>query len=129
MINQLDFKEIAPPKATAAFSGDHIVAGLPIPKTSRIELFSSAEWEVFVEEWASSLKTKYANVRRFSGAGDKGIDIAGFIKTSKFDDGWDNYQCKHYDHPLRPADIWIEIGKLVYYSHLKEYPLRRTIFL
>jgi len=32
------------------------------------------------------------------------------------DDPWDNYQCKQFAEKLRPADIWIEIGKMVYWS-------------
>src|SRR5690606_17102472 len=38
---------------------------------------------------------------------------------------WDNYQCKRYSHPLRPTDIWVEIGKIIYYSHLGEYYVPR----
>ncbi|WP_146561133.1 ABC-three component system protein [Posidoniimonas corsicana] len=34
---------------------------------------------------------------------------------------WDNFQCKHYDHSLRPSDVWIELGKLMYYTHTKQY--------
>lgn len=34
----------------------------------------------FVEEWAYyCLTTKYEHVLRFSGAGDMGIDVAGFV--------------------------------------------------
>ncbi|MEX0937333.1 MAG: ABC-three component system protein [Pirellulales bacterium] len=38
---------------------------------------------------------------------------------------WDNYQCKHYDHPLTPSDIWLELGKLVYYTHKEEFTYPR----
>jgi len=40
-------------------------------------------------------------------------------------DGWDNYQCKHYQSRLAPSDVWIEFGKLVYYTHLGEYTYAR----
>jgi hypothetical protein len=50
-----------------------------------------------------------------------GVDIAGFTSESGFQDVWDNYQCKRYDHPLRPSDIWVELGKIIYYSFKKEY--------
>ena len=38
-----------------------------------------------------------------------------------FQGPWDNYQCKRYAQPLRPSDIWVEIGKIIYYSHRKEF--------
>jgi hypothetical protein len=121
LVDVKDFKEISP-KASTGFGPAHIYAGLPIPKTTRIRQFSPEEWADFLEEWASSLKDRYASVLQFSGAGDKGIDIAGFLKGTTFDGGWDNYQCKHYSHALRPSDVWIEIGKVVFYSFNQEYP-------
>ena len=41
-------------------------------------------------------KTRYAQVQRFSGARDKGIDIAGFTDDAKLLGVWDNYQCKRF---------------------------------
>jgi hypothetical protein len=128
MVTLSDLKEISPKVTSKAFSSGHIVGGLPIPKQSRIELFSSAEWEQFVEEWSSSLKDNYVAIRRFSSAGDKGIDIAAFLENAQFADGWDNYQCKHYNAALRPTDIWIEIGKVIYYTYIGEYPAPRKYF-
>jgi hypothetical protein len=96
----------------------------------RVRGFSPDDWEEFIEEWASSLKGDYLKVRRFGGSGDLGVDIAGFCTDQGFVGVWDNYQCKRYDHPLRPGDIWVEIGKIIYYSHLGEYiPPRRHYFV
>lgn len=93
------------------------MGGLPIPKVARVKIFSPDEFEAFIEEWANSLTPDpYAKVRRFAGSGDMGIDIAGFTADAGFEDPWDNYQCKRYDHPLRPADIYKEIGKILYYT-------------
>ncbi len=47
-------------------------------------------------------------------SGDQGIDIVGFITDANWDGGWDNYQCKRYNNPLCPGDIWVEIGKIIY---------------
>lgn len=52
-----------------------------------------------------------------------GRDIVATCADVK--DGWDNYQCKHYRDPLTPSDVWIELGKLVYYTHLGEYTYPR----
>lgn len=65
-----------------------------------------------------SSQKKYLTVRRFGGSGDLGVDISGFCSDKGFNGEWDNYQCKRYDHPLRPSDIWVEIGKIIYYSYI-----------
>lgn len=121
MISESDLKEIEPPRSQAAASSGHVHSGLPIPKAARIRTFSADDWEGFVEEWATTLAGRYAKVRRFGGSGDKGVDVACFHTTDGFFGAWDNYQCKHYGHPLRPSDIWVEIGKVIYYSFSGEY--------
>lgn len=121
MINDTDLKEIKPNLPKCLASAEHVQSGLPIPKPARVLAFSPDDWEVFVEEWATSLKDSYTKVSRFGGSGDCGVDIAGFCTSDGFMKNWDNYQCKHYDHPLYPSDIWIEIGKIVYYSHIGKY--------
>src|SRR3954463_3986304 len=65
-----------------------------------------------VEEWATTLLPAFKKVRRFGGSGDLGIDIAGFSSDSGFKGPWTNHQCERYGHPLRPSDIWVEIGKI-----------------
>lgn len=119
MIPDSDMKVIEP-QPTATPSSAHVQTGVPVPKPVRVRNFSPDEWEEFVEEWATTL-TSYASVRRFGGAGDCGVDIAGFYSPSGFEGSWDNYQCKRYDHPLRPSDVWVEIGKIIYYSFMQEY--------
>ena len=127
-MNPEDLKDIAPKKPESAYAALQVIVGIPISKTARLQLFSASEWESFVEEWASSLKTQYVAVKRFGGAGDKGVDIAAFTDKKYFAAPWDNYQCKHYDHALTPSDIWIEIGKLLYYTFTREYTTPRRYF-
>ncbi|WP_218777686.1 ABC-three component system protein [Acetobacter malorum] len=124
LIANSDFKSIAPKAISEVASADHVQAGLPIPKAIRVQVFSPDDWEGFTEEWASSLKG-YAIVRRFAGAGDMGLDVTGFTAAAGFSAPWDNYQCKRYDHPLRPSDIHVEIGKIIYYSWLGEFTVPR----
>lgn len=125
MISEADLKAILPKASGSAPSSSHIQSGVPIPKVMRVRLFSPDEWEEFTEEWASSLKSDYTKVRRLGGSGDLGVDIAGFCSEQGFEGEWDNYQCKRYDHPLRPGDIWVEIGKIIFYSHSGEYAAPR----
>ena len=92
-----------------------IRSGPPIVPIERIKLFSASDWEGFVNEWVSSLDA-YALVERASGPGDMGCDVIATLDPTLTDGPWDNYQCKHYDHPLAPSDIWIELAKLCYFT-------------
>lgn len=128
MIDEADLKPVAPTGAASTASASHISSGLPIPPALRVQVFSPDDWEMFTEEYASSLEAAYAKVRRFGGAGDMGIDVACFHTDQGFAGGWDNYQCKRYDHALRPSDIWVEIGKIIYYSFNYKYPVPKKHF-
>lgn len=128
MMDENDFKELSPSFHGGLYSSAHVNSGIPIPKTRRIQLLSADEWEEFTEEWASSLKESYHCVKRFSGSGDKGLDIVGFIGSNQFSDGWDNYQCKFYENPLTPSDIWVEFGKIIYFTYCGDYPPPRKYF-
>lgn len=110
---------LASPATPAGVPAEIVVAGLPIPAIERIRIFSDRQWEEFVLEWVDSLRDEYALVERCGGAGDMGRDV---IATSKDDSSvWDNYQCKHYKNALTPGDIWVELGKLVYYTQRGDY--------
>jgi hypothetical protein len=115
-------KPVCLSKPEVCHSAEHVRNGIPMPKTTRVTTFSPAEWESFTEEWARSLENLYVRVSRYGGSGDQGVDVAGFISDKGWEGGWDNYQCKHYDHALNPSDIWVEIGKIIYYSYKQEYP-------
>lgn len=116
------------PGGGVAASSDVVTAGLPIPPIERLRIFSASQWEDFVLEWADSLRGQYGTVERCGGAGDMGRDIIAFDKTDPAI--WDNFQCKHYKAGLTPGDIWVELGKLVYYSFIKEYTYpRKYVFV
>lgn len=125
-MGRLSTESLPTPSDVAGVSADSVMAGPLIPAIERIRLFSDEQWEEFVLEWGDSLCEKYVRVERCGGAGDMGRDI---IATCK-DDGslWDNYQCKHYRHPLRPSDIWLELGKLIYYTRRGDYTYPRQYY-
>ena len=106
---------------TTLFKVNHGKNILPI---KRMEIFSADEWEIFVEEWLEIKRAKYIEVERFGGAGDKGRDVAAYITDNRIANyKWDCYQCKHYNNPLMPSQMWIEFGKLLYYTFKGEYPV------
>lgn len=116
------------PQPSNGVSADVVVAGLPIPPIERIRIFSARQWEEFVLEWADSLRDTYGRVDRCGGAGDMGRDVVAFDTSNNT--VWDNYQCKHYKDPLTPSAVWVELGKLVYYTRHNEYTYpRRYVFV
>lgn len=105
---------IPEPEPPLPVPADAVASGPPIPAIERIKLFSDSQWEEFVLEWVDSLRVDYLRVERCAGAGDMGRDIIATIRKGSGD--WDNYQCKHYREPLAPTQIWVELGKLAYYT-------------
>jgi len=114
------------PTAPPGLSAEAVASGQPIPPIERIKIFSNTQWEEFVLEWADSLRAKYSLVERCGGAGDMGRDVIAMCVEPG--DSWDNYQCKHYKDPLRPAQIWVELGKLVYYTKRGDYTYPRRYY-
>ncbi|MFB2827624.1 ABC-three component system protein [Aeromonas veronii] len=130
MIDDADLIEIKPPAQSCAALVEHVQTGIPVTKASRLMIFSPDEWEQFVEEWASYLLSLYKKVRRFGGSGDLGIDIAGFQDDNGFMGAWDNYQCKRYQSALTPTNVYVEIGKIIYYSFQRRYkPPKKYYFV
>lgn len=116
----------SPPAPAACASADLVLAGHPIPAIDRVKLFSDRQWEDFVLEWADSLRERYERVDRCGGAGDMGRDVIATIKGGS--GAWDNYQCKHYRDSLKPTDIWIELGKLAFYTRRGDYTYPRRYY-
>ena len=90
-----------------------------------VSAYDAGQWEEFIQEWAQGLKFEYTQVQRFSGAGDKGRDVVGFLGVPGSSCQWDNYQCKHYKQPLKPSDIWVELGKLCHFTFIGDYTVPR----
>lgn len=125
-----DWGDITPPvPAPVNLTAAQVAHGPLIPPQQQILLYSPDQWEGFVQEWAYyCLKKLYTQVQRFTGSGDLGIDIAGFADAKKLLGVWDNYQCKHYDHALHPGDVWVELGKIVWYTFKGEYGVPRRYY-
>lgn len=97
-----------------------VAFGAPITDINRVYSFSPDEYEKFIRAWIEHhLKGQYTSVHHFGSSGDKGRDIVGYF--DQLNQVWDNFQCKHYNAPLAPSDIWIELGKIVYYSYIGDY--------
>ena len=116
----LTFVLTLPTAPTEACTPEQILYGPPVEPEHRIKGYSEDEFENFIREWAfyhKQLRLKqYVQVGKFGGAGDMGRDVVGYIDQPSSGGKLDIYQCKHYGHGLRPGDVWVELGKLCYYT-------------
>jgi hypothetical protein len=81
---------------------------------------TATELEKFVREWALK-KGRYHKVEPFSGPGDPGRDVVGFVSPDLHEGEWDNFQCKQYGTTLPTTAVFHEIGKVLYYSSQGEF--------
>lgn len=77
--------------------------------------------EQFVLDWTNSKTNQYVETARFSGAGDLGRDVVGFLSAAKHEGAWHNYQCKQYAKRLPTDTALCEIGKILYYAFQGEF--------
>jgi hypothetical protein len=130
-IENEELVEVQEPKYITKATNFQLLVGSIVPPIDRLKIISPSEYEEIIEEWIFEyLNKEYENVVRVGGAGDKGRDVIALVKDSR--DGqevWDNYQCKHYNGPLAPSQMWVEFGKLCYYSFIGVYTIPRKYYL
>ena len=127
MNDELPLRDIQPDKSSSA-TASQVAQGVPVPAVSRVAIMSADEWECFTEEWATHLKNEgdYRRVRRWSGSGDRGLDVIAFASDLGFDGPWDSFQCKHYVHALTPKEVCVEVGKIIYHSFRENSPFNQS---
>jgi hypothetical protein len=105
--------------------------GAPVDPLVRLASFDDTEFERFIWEWVRGyIAHRYAEVQHRGGAGDKGRDIVAWLDdSSAASRRWDLYQCKRYKDPLTPSDFLVELGKLCFYTHRKDYSTPRQYFI
>lgn len=118
MVVDDEFVEIEPELTAVVPTAAQISGGIPIPPVRLLQVMSPDDWEAFTQEWLSYHRTQgsYHSIKKYSGSGDLGLDVVGFTSSNGFAEPWDSYQCKHYDHPLYPSDVWGEVGKIIFHS-------------
>lgn len=84
--------------------------------------------EQFVLDWVNSKTNQYVETARFSGAGDLGRDVVGFLSEKKHEGSWHNYQCKQYAKRLPTDTALCEIGKILYYAFQGEFTAPTAYF-
>jgi hypothetical protein len=120
----IELKPLETPKGVKRLSNLEILQGKAITAIDRIKIMSPDEYEDFILEWVDGyLKNEYHDVLQLGGAGDKGRDVIGYVDEGKTI--CDYYQCKHYQNQLSPASIYVELGKVLYYTYTGLIPVPR----
>jgi hypothetical protein len=122
------FVEVVPALTATVPTAAQVAGGIPIPPVRLLQVMSPEEWESFTSECLSYHKVQgtYHSIRKYSGAGDLGLDVVAFTTANGFAEPWDSYQCKHYDHPLTPLDVLAEVAKVIYHSFLQTPPFNQV---
>ena len=89
---------------------------------------NDTELESFVRYWGGYKNNSYVEVTRFSGSGDLGRDVVGFLSKDRHEGAWHNYQCKQYAKNLPTDTALCEIGKILYYAFLGEFSVPTQYF-
>ena len=123
-----EFADINPKAAAAVPTAAQVAGGIPVPPVRLLQVMSPEDWEGFTEEWLTFYKSKgaYYSIKRYSGAGDLGLDVVAFTSKEGFTKPWDSYQCKHYDHALEPNDVRGEVAKIIYHSFKRTPPFNQA---
>ena len=57
-----------------------------------------------------------------------GRDVIAYKGDPNTNPPWVNYQGKHYDAPLTPSEVYVELGKLCYYTFIGEFSIPERYF-
>ena len=90
--NDDEFAEIEPRATMAVSTASQVSFGIPVPPVRLLQIMSPEDWEGFTEEWLTFNKKRgiYCSVKRYSGAGDLGLDVVAFTANEGFAKPWDS---------------------------------------
>lgn len=103
----------------------------PITPEQRIILMNADQWEDFILQCCEQLRIEgeYRQVKKLGGTGDKGRDIAAYLKFPPKAAEWDMYQAKAYQNPLTPSEILADLAKLIFNVCDKTYTMPRNYYI
>jgi len=103
----------------------------PITPEQRIILMNADQWEDFILECCEQLRieNKYLQVKKLGGTGDKGRDIAAYLKFPPEAGEWDMYQAKAYQSPLTPSNLLADLAKLIFNVFVNTYTMPRNYYI
>ncbi|MBJ8422536.1 hypothetical protein KTJ16_14040 [Acinetobacter bereziniae] len=84
--------------------------------------------EIFIHDWVTKKIELYVDHDNFTGAGDMGRDVVGFLTDQRHEGAWHNYQCKQYSKKITRPLALLEIGKILYYASQKHFIVPEKYF-
>lgn len=90
---------------------------------AQIYALDDDDLERLVDDWVASMRKRYPDSDRFSGAGDMGRDVVGYRSSARFDGLWDNYQCKQLKKALGETEFLRELAKIFFHSEAGNFSL------
>jgi hypothetical protein len=84
--------------------------------------------EAFVSDWLAHRTKDYCAKERWSGPGDMGRDVVGYLTSQRHEGGWDNFQCKQLLTRLSEKSAFVELGKIVMHAANGAYILPRAYY-
>jgi len=84
--------------------------------------------EALVSDWLGHRAKHYYSRERWSGPGDMGRDVVGYVTAARHEGDWDNYQCKQLSTRLSETAAFVELGKIFMHTANGEYRLPRAYY-
>jgi hypothetical protein len=120
---------VVPPECTP----EQILTGPRLEPKEYVRLYSDKKFEAFIEEWAfyylKQICSEYVRVVNFSGSGDRGRDVIGYVDETQSPPLCDVFQCKHYKNPVTASEFMPELAKLCKHSCDKTIPIPRQYWI
>lgn len=102
---------------------------MPLDYAKLMYNMSDDDLERFVADWVAAAVGIYiGGHERFSGAGDRGRDVVGYLSEQRLDGSWHNYQCKQYKRNLDKGSFLLELGKILLYSAQGHFSLPQRFY-
>lgn len=100
------------------------------PPIDVLKTISPNEFEDLTYGWVMEFlkPTKlYIDACQIGEGKDSGRDIVAYITEDRHN--FDIYQCKRYQKTISPSEYFCELGKLCYYTFIKEYEVPKRYYL
>lgn len=91
-----------------------------------IYTLTADQLESFVEDWVNQRSKDYHSHQRWSGTGDLGRDVTGYVTDRRLEGPWDNFQCKQLGIKLNEKALFVELGKIFMHAANGAYTLPRA---
>jgi hypothetical protein len=92
---------------------------------ARVIALNDERLEAFVKDWLTRRTRDYVQCERWSGAGDMGRDVVGYVTTRRHEGPWDNFQCKQLQARLSERAAFLELGKIFMHAAADAFTLPR----